>query len=214
MKDKRKKSSKIKYNFLYDFVKVTGLIPALIWIRPKVIRMGEQSKKVKGGVLIASNHVTYVDPIILHCAFVKRRLYSVATKELCKTKIRKLFFTVANCIIIDKENFAMNSLRYICDVLKQEKAVVIFPESTINQEQNVKDYKSGFVLMSLLSKKPILPVCIIKRKHWYNRTKIIIGEPIDVSSMCSAMPTMEEMDAVSKLINKKEQEMLSAYQDK
>ena len=214
MKDKRKKSNKIKYNFWYDFVKVTGLIPALLWIRPKVIRIGEESKKVKGGVLIASNHVTYVDPIILHCAFVRRRLYSIATKEICKTKIRKFFFSVANCIIIDKENFAMNSLRQICDALKQEKAVVIFPESTINQEENVKNYKSGFVLMSLLSKKPILPVCIIKRKHWYNRMKIVIGEPIDASSMCSTIPTMEEMDKVSELIKQKEQEILSTYKDK
>jgi 1-acyl-sn-glycerol-3-phosphate acyltransferase len=98
-------------------------------------------------------------------------------------------------------------------VLKNEKAVVIFPESSVNQEDGVKSYKSGFVLMSLMSKKPILPVCIIKRKRWYHRLKIVIGEPIDASSMCSAIPTVEEMDRVSELINQKEQEMLLTYKE-
>ncbi len=214
MKDKRQKIKKPKYNFWYDFVKVTGFIPALLWIRPKIIRMGKQSKKLKGGVLIASNHVTFVDPIILHCAFLKRRLYSIATKDLCKTKLRKFFFTMANCIIIDKQNFSMASLHNICDLLKLEKAVVIFPESTINHEENLLDYKNGFVLMSLISKKPILPVCIIKRKRWYNRLKIVIGEPIDTSSICGAIPTMEELDKIGKLISDKEQEMLLKYKDK
>ena len=214
MKKDKKIPNKVKYNFAYDFVKVTGAIPALLWVRPKIIRLGENSKKVKGGVLIVSNHVTYIDPIILHCVFLNRRLYSVATKDICKTKIRKLFFSVANCLIIDKEKFAMSSLRQICDVLKQEKAVVIFPESTVNEEDNVKAYKSGCVLMALLAKKPILPVCIIKRKTWFNSTKVVIGEPIDVSAMCSAVPTMEELDAITKMLQQKEQEMLDTYKDK
>ena len=213
MKNKRK-NNKRKYNFWYDFVKVTGLIPALIWIRPKVIRLGEESKKVKGGVLIASNHVTYVDPIILHCAFLKRRLFSVATKDVCKTKLRKFFFSMANCIIIDKQNFALASLREICDVLKQEKAVVIFPESSVSKEENINSYKSGFVLMSLLSKKPILPVCIIKRKRWFERMKIVIGEPINVSDICGNTQTVEELEKVSELLQQKEQEMLTAFRDK
>ena len=214
MKNKRKIPNKVKYNFLYDFLKVTGIIPALIWIRPKVIRLGKNSKKLKGGVLIASNHVTFIDPIILHCAFVKRRLYSIATKEVCGNKIREFLFKTGNCIIIDREKFSMASLHKIVDVLKQEKAVVIFPESSVNHGEEVQKYKSGFVLMALLSKKPILPVCIIKRERWYQRIKIVIGEPIDVSKLCSPIPTMEEMNNVSKILQEKEQEMLTSYRDK
>ena len=169
----RKQKTK-KHNFLYDFIKITGFIPALIWVRPKIIRESEKvPKRIKGGVLIASNHVTYIDPIILHCAFLHRRLYSIATKDICKTKIRKFLFTIANCIIIDKQRFAMDSLRTICEKLKEEKAVVIFPESSINSGEGVNSYKSGFVLMSFLSKKPILPVCIIKGKRKLSRIMLL-----------------------------------------
>ena len=56
-----KKKRRIGSNFFYDFVKVTGAIPALIWIRPRVIHMGQ--KCPKGGVLISSNHPTFVEMI-------------------------------------------------------------------------------------------------------------------------------------------------------
>ena len=110
MKKDKKIPNKVKYNFAYDFVKVTGAIPALLWVRPKIIRLGENSKKVKGGVLIVSNHVTYIDPIILHCAFLNRRLYSVATKDICKTKLRKFFFSIANPVPVCKKRCCLQKI--------------------------------------------------------------------------------------------------------
>ena len=206
------KKQKKKSNFVYDFLKVTGYLPCWLWLRPKIIRESEKvSKRINGGVLIASNHVTFVDPIILHCAFIHRRLYSIATKDVAQTKLRKFLFTQAHCIFIDKEKFNIESLRTICDTLKQEKAVVIFPESSINSSDGVKEYKSGFVLMSALSKKPILPVCIIKGKSKFSRIKVAIGEPIDVFSIYGAMPTPEQMDEIAKMLNEKERQLLIKY---
>ena len=211
---KNKRNKKIGKYFWYDFVKLTGFVPAWIWLRPKIIRESDNvPKRVKGGVLIASNHVTFIDPIILHLAFPHRRLHSIATKDVAKTKLRKMFFTVANCIFIDKQNFSMASLREICDYLKDEKAVVIFPESSVQEQNVVRDYKSGVVLMSLLSKKPILPVCIIRGKTKFSRIKVVIGEPVDVVSMYGPMPTMEQMDQICKMLQQKEQQLLQKYQN-
>lgn len=211
---KNKRNKKIGKYFWYDFVKLTGFVPAWIWIRPKIIRESDNvPKHVKGGVLIASNHVTFIDPIILHLAFPHRRLHSIATKDVAKTKLRKMFFTVANCIFIDKQNFSMASLREICDYLKDEKAVVIFPESSVQEQNVVRDYKSGVVLMSLLSKKPILPVCIIRGKTKFSRVKVVIGEPVDVASMYGPMPTMEQMDQICQMLQQKEEQLLQKYQN-
>ena len=209
---KKKRNRNIGQYFLYDFVKATGFLPAWIWLRPKIIRESDKvPKRIKGGVLIASNHVTYIDPIILHLAFLHRRLHSIATKDVAKTKLRKLFFTVANCIFIDKQNFSMSSLREICDRLREEKAVVIFPESSVHEQNVVREYKSGVVLMSALSKKPILPVCIIKGKKKLSRVKVVIGEPIDIVSMYGPMPTADQIDQVCQMLKLKTEELLNKY---
>ena len=102
---KQKKTKRINY-FLYDFVKVTGAIPALIWMRPKVIYLGEHEKqqKVKGGMLISSNHHSFVDPILIHCAFWKRRLHCLATKDLYTTKLKQFFFKHMKCICVQESH--------------------------------------------------------------------------------------------------------------
>ena len=77
-------------NFWYDFVKITGLLPGLLMIRPKVIRTG--GKCPRGGVLISSNHPTFLDPITLLTAFPWRRLHSLVTKDLYKNKLMTFIF--------------------------------------------------------------------------------------------------------------------------
>ena len=89
LKDKEKK--KKQGNFLYDFVKVTGAIPAMLWLRPKILYVGKK-QRIKGGVLVAANHVTFTDPVALLCTLWYRRLHSIATKDLFSSKLKNFFF--------------------------------------------------------------------------------------------------------------------------
>ena len=74
-----KKNKYHQSHFAYDFVKVTGAIPAMIWLRPRIIRTGSMKPTgIKGGMLISSNHVSFVDPVLILCVFWNRRIYSLA----------------------------------------------------------------------------------------------------------------------------------------
>ena len=206
-----KKPKKIG-NFWYDFVKVTGAIPALIWIRPKVIHVGP--KCPKGGVLISSNHPTFIDPIILLTSFPWRRLYSLATKDLYKTKLHTFMFSRMHCIRVDKTNFSMTTFHEVVDTLKDGKAVVIFPEGQVNQSggQEIQAFKSGAILMAHRANVPVLPVYIVRREKWYQSQKVIIGEPLDVKAAVGAIPTMEQVNRVCEQLREKELELKRFYE--
>ena len=206
---KRLLDLKNRNTFCYDFVKVTGIIPAYIWVRPKVKRLNKDvPKRIKGGVLIASNHPTFIDPVTVHLTFWYRRLYSIATKDLSRTKLRAFFFNIANCIFIDKENMSMRAMHDVCDALKSEKAVVIFPEGGVNKTgQQVASFKSGAILMAHMSKKPIVLMYIKKAERWYKRTKVVVGEPIDVVKMIGERPTMADIDRACQYLHDKEVEL-------
>lgn len=214
MNEKRKQKKKRESNFLYDFVKITGIVPAWFWVRPKVISVtGKRPKKLKGGALIAANHVSFVDPIVVHLAFWYRRLWSLATKDLYSSKLRTFFFSRCHCIMVDKQNFTVGALRSVCDRLKEGKAVCIFPEGSVNQEnEDVRAYKSGAILMAHLAKKPILPIYIHKPERKLGRFHVVIGEPIDVSSMCGAIPSVDDIKTASEYLQQKEVE-LKEYHD-
>ena len=209
------KPKKIKYNnFLLDFVRVTGCIPALLWIRPKIHYVGDKKKsKLKDGVLIASNHVTFFDPIALYCAFWYRRIHFLATKDLYKNKFFGWMLTTVGCIQVDKDNFSMASLHETIDRLKDGKAILIFPEGQVNDQEDTLSFKSGSVLMAKLGGVPVLPVYIVKPQKRFSRFHIVIGEPVDVASMCSRFPSVEELQTVSDHLRQQEQLLKTHFEE-
>ncbi len=208
----RKKPKRIG-NFWYDFVKITGAIPALIWIRPKIIHIGR--KCPKGGVLISSNHPTFIDPIILLTSFPWRRLNSLATKDLYKTKFHTFMFTQMHCIQVDKTNFSMTTFHEVVDRLKLGKAVVIFPEGQVNQGggKDIQSFKSGAILMAHRANVPIIPVYIVRREKWYHTQKVVIGEPFDVKTAVGLIPGMEQVNRVCEELREKELELKRFYEE-
>ena len=110
---------------------------------------------------------------------------------------------------IDKENFGMDSFRIITDHLKNGEVVSMFPEGHVNTDADngLDQFKSGMVLMSVMSEKPIVPVYIHKREHIYNRTKIAIGEPVDIVALHGARPSMTQIEETAAMLREREQEL-------
>ncbi len=199
-KEERKPKKKRKSNFLYDFVKITGALPALIWMRPKVIYTGQGKPDLKG-TLVCVNHGSFTDPVLLHCAFWYKRLHFLATTDLFQTKAKKFFFTQMHCIPVDKGNFNLNSVHTVRDELQEGRTLVIFPEGTVNREgeDELLAFKSGAPFMAYMANAPILPVYVKPTKKWYHRRVVVVGEPIDVRSVCKG-PSMQAINEAGEVV--------------
>lgn len=204
---KKKKSSLISIRYLfYDFVKLTAA-PGYLWFRiRRKYENKNAKKKIKGGALIISNHVGYSDPIVIMLTIWYRRHHFICTKDFFEGKSR-LIFKGFHCIPIDKNNFGMNSFRSITEHLQNEEIVSMFPEGHVNAQDDLDRFKSGMVLMSVMSGKPIVPMYICRRKHFYNTTRVVIGEPIDVIGMYGGRPSMSQIDEVAGVLQAKEEEL-------
>ena len=214
-KKNSKKKWKIGSNFCYDFVKITGGPPMLLWLRPKrIYPYGKQ--KIRGPVLISSNHVGYSDPFVVFCVFKLRRIHSLASRELFSTKFAEVFFPLMKCIRVDQENFALSSVHKAVEKLREGKTVVIFPEGTINTTQphdNPLSFKSGVSLISYQSGAPVLPVYIVKRDKWYHRQKIVIGRPIDVKKELGTFPSLDALNEMSEFLRQEEIKLAKYYNE-
>lgn len=214
LKDKKQKKKR-RSNFLYDFVKITGLIPTLILMRPKFFHPYGKKRYYKGGILAACNHVDFLDPVVLLLTFWYRRVHSVATNELFSNKQKAFFFSHIHCIPIDKKNFTVTSLREIVNRLKAGHLVTIFPEGTVVKDvatQHELAYKSGVILMALKSKTPVLPIYVGDVKKWYSRRIIVMGEPIDFCSLYEN-PTKADIHEMTNILRQKEIELMDYYEE-
>ena len=214
-KKNKKKKWKIGHNFCYDFVKVTGAIPMLLWMRPKLI-YPEGKPKTRGAMLVSANHNSLLDPIIVHCVFKWRRLNCLATKDLYNTKTKARFFNLMHCIKADKENFSLSSFHTVVERLGEGKVVVIFPEGQVNRQENggMLAFKSGAALMAHKSKAPILPIYIVKKEKWYQRQIVLVGQPFDICSVLGDAPTIERLSAASDLLREREIRLSDYYEER
>ena len=193
--------------FVMDFIRVSGALPGLLWLRPKIRYASKKAKKrIRGGALVISNHTSFVDPGYTMFVFWYRRQYFVCHKAFMETKAGP-FFHAAGCLIpIDADNFNIGSFRAITDSLKAGKVVTLFPEGHVNGGE-MMEFKSGMVLISMQSKRPIVPVYIKPRKHWYSRLEAVVDEPVDITEMCGGMPAFSKIEEITRLLREREAEL-------
>lgn len=207
MKQKRNKSPLFSLETLFfDFVKLTA-IPGLLWFRPKLIyENAEAKKKLRGGALIISNHVGFSDPVVLMMAIWYRRLRFICTKEFFQSKWSRPFFRGFLCIPIDRDRFGVDSFHEITDHLRRGQTVTIFPEGGVHTDTgSVGSFKSGMVLMAAQGGVPIVPVCLKRRKHFYNRTRIAIGAPVMTAAEGSGRLPLSKIQEITTQLHDREE---------
>ncbi len=196
--------------FFYDFVRLTGW-PLLIFFRPKKIYISKAAKNgFKGGFIFMANHNSLKDPFYLIACLFRRRHHFVTTNEVCSTKWRRfLFKTCFLCIEINREKFSMSSFKEITTHLERGNMVSMFPEGHINVEQDeLNPFKGGVVMMAYKANVAIRPVYLEKRKHWYSRLRLYVGEEFFVKEyLGNKVLNTNTVKEVALELEKKEKEL-------
>ncbi len=203
----------LKY-LLYDFVKWTGAITALPFIRPSVRYTDKKAVcALKGGYIISSNHMGYLDPVILHCAFPWRRLFFIAVDALFNTPLKNWFFSHVNCIKINKKSASTDTIRAAGEVLRDGKIICIFPEGQINRESDSKTaaFRPGCAMIAALNNAPILPVYIGKRKSVWHCTRVLVGAPIYPDKVLGDNRSVFDMEKLNRYLFEKENELYERF---
>lgn len=217
---KKKKISKLAKIFDYrvfgnDFTKITGAIPTMIYFRLKKLFVNKKALKSlrHKPYLIAANHTNLLDVIVVALTFPFRRIRFVATSDLFRNKFLNFLFKFFGCIKVDKNNVSMNTFKGVKEGLNYGHCVCVFPEGTIAGGEEFTDYKSGIILMSSVSKVPIVPIYIPVRKKWYNRQIVVMGDIFDINDYIkSPIPTMEEIQLATQKLKEIEFDLKEKYE--
>ncbi len=148
-------------------------------IEVKVIN--QQNIPQNGNYLLASNHRTIIDPLIIEVATKDHNIqgYWIAKKELYDSFFFGLFVRNAGTILIDREASQMGAFfKEIKQKVKEGDSIYIFPEGTRNKsDEFLGEFKSGSQLIAMKNRLDILPVYI------RNRADKILAEAIADSSV-------------------------------
>jgi 1-acyl-sn-glycerol-3-phosphate acyltransferase len=118
----------------------------------------------KGGFVLASNHTSHLDPIILPAVFVKyfrRKVRYLAKEELFRTWFIKVFIEAGGAIPIDRTGTDKSALGNAIRSLKAGDIVGIFPEGGRSRTGKLQKGKTGVARLALGAKVPVVPAGII-----------------------------------------------------
>ena len=112
-----------------------------------------------GPLIIASNHRSYLDPVIL-ASFLPRRVYHMAKRELFHNPAFARLITFFGAFPVDREGTRASTFRMALRLLRLGGAVVIFPEGGIVNSMGEAGIKEGVGTLAALGRAPVLPVYI------------------------------------------------------
>lgn len=158
---------------------------------------GRRNVPRSGPLIIASNHVSNLDPPLIGIA-VPRMVRHMAKRELFTVAWLYAFMKSIGTIMVDRGH-GKQALLDAVEALKRGDCVVIFPEGTRSPDGRLHKGHSGVIVMALRANSPIVPTVIFgsekalpkgsKRVHRVPVT-VRFGEPyhIDYSGERDAVP--------------------------
>jgi len=185
-----------------------------------------------GGVILASNHLSFIDSIAIPIA-APRPVSFLAKAEYwhgtgLKGTVERAFFTGSRAIPVDRHSAraAQESLDAALEVLRAGHAFGIYPEGTRSRDGRLYRGRTGVAWLALTAGVPVVPVGLVgtdkvqpvgSRLPSLAKVRVAFGAPIDPAPY-AALPagrarrdlTDEIMTAIAALSG---QERADTYND-
>jgi 1-acyl-sn-glycerol-3-phosphate acyltransferase len=131
-----------------------------------------------GGAVMAINHVGYLDFTFAGLAArpAGRLVRFMAKKEVFDHRISGPLMRGMKHIPVDRHGAAADSYQTAVKALASGEIVGVFPEATISQSFELKEFKSGAARMAMEAGVPLLP-CVI----WGSQRVLTKGRPKDLT---------------------------------
>lgn len=139
-----------------------GLCRYLCWVcqlRVKVVDPTGRMPLAGQGVLVVSNHISYLDAVVLMLVCPSSFITSV---EIGETPVLGQLTRSAGCAFVERRRrmLVQKDLHQITELLLTGNNVILFPEGTTSDGMSILDFKSTLFEAAYRSRRGILPICL------------------------------------------------------
>lgn len=182
---------------------LSAVVPPLartLW-RPRV--RGLEHVPRSGGVILASNHLSFVDSVVLPIV-VPRRVVFLAKSDYftgpgVRGRLSKAWFEALGMLPVDRDDTraALASLDIARSVLDQGQAFGIYPEGTRSRDGRLYRGRTGVAELALGAGVPVVPVGLRGTERLMPvgarvprlvRVEVTFGAPLDFTGAFDGVP--------------------------
>src|ERR1017187_5604624 len=118
---------------------------------------GAEQVPLSGGVILASNHASFLDPPLVG-AGLRRDINYLARESLFRFPGIGALLRSWNAVPVDRDGGGARGLKAILDRLLNGGAIILFPEGTRTKDGKLHPARSGIGLTVIKSTAPVVPV--------------------------------------------------------
>lgn len=158
----------------------------------------ENRPKLAGAYILAPNHTSFLDPIVLQCA-MNRHITFIIDAGIFRVKPFNWVYRLWNALPVTAGGSAKGALKGALQAVEKGEVIGIFPEGQISKTGELLPGMAGVALLMKRAQVPVIPVAIfgafkILPRHASfprpGRLRVVFGEPIQ--------PTIDAADAKEK----------------
>src|SRR5215212_4894595 len=183
-----------------------GVNPFVYWpvrwvVKPAILlyfrlrRLGTEHVP-DGGVILASNHRSFLDPFAIGCC-IGRPIYFVAKQELFRNPLLGWFLNCLGAFPIRRRSSDEESMATALALLERGQAVVIFPEGTRIRTGSLARPRRGVGRLALQSGKPVVPIAVTNSERVRDGWRI---RPVRVHIRCGPAITFPRVERPSPFL--------------
>lgn len=203
--------------WLGRFVRVTAAKILPLFFRTKLTGADNVPQ---GGAVLAGNHVSYMDPVLLWCVS-PRPVHFMAKRELWRTRLFAWGLPRLWAFPVNRGEPDRAAITTATELVKAGELVGVFPEGSRSAEgtTDLGEAHGGAAFIALRAGAPVVPIAFVgTEKVWprgvklprLRRTYIRIGAPIDPAAVLPDGGRKERVEALTQLMMRRIGEELEA----
>ncbi|MDD5155863.1 MAG: lysophospholipid acyltransferase family protein [Candidatus Omnitrophica bacterium] len=136
-----------------------GICAAVIMILFRLKAAGQENIPKRGGFLIASNHVSYLDPVAVGVA-CPRPLNYMARHDLFKNAASSFILRHSRAFPVKRKSADLGALKEALRRLKNGDGLLVFPEGSRQENIHLSEAEAGVGFLAAKAGVPVVPAFV------------------------------------------------------
>lgn len=191
-------------NFFLAVTKITGLLPALLFFKPKIYKEQGFSNLPKSCILV-SNHKSLLDFVLYLLVFPFKTIHFLMAEVLYnKSKFFSFLLNSWGGIKVEREDRDFSFVSESLEVLDNGGRIGVFPEGRLPINGKPWPFTTSTAFIAMRTDAPIIPIYTFGNYSLFKRAKVCIGKPIYIADhLDSKLNSQEQLSALTKMLEEK-----------
>ena len=192
-------------NLCMGFVKLTGLLPALIFFKPRVHLAEGAERRLPKTCILVSNHISLLDFVLCILVFPARTIrFLIAEVMFNRNGFMRTFLSAIGGIKVDRDAKNFDFVQHALSVLDDGGIVGVFPQARLPVKGCKFPFTVSTAFIAMHTDAPIVPVFTDGNYGIKKRTNMVIGAPICLHDYCKeGLSEQEQLAHLTNILEEK-----------